>query len=724
VRKTDGLLKLIGLCVLAGVLVAGVLFPVVGTAGVVSNKASETVDKTSSDLADIPPPLVTTVTDSAGNPIATLYDQYRLPVAANQINEAMQWALVSIEDRRFYDHQGVDWKGTLRAAVSNGGGGNTQGASTLTQQYVKNYLINIVYRNDKIGQQKAQEQSIARKLKEARIAIQLETKMSKAQVLAGYLNIVEFSRQIYGVGAAAQAYFNTTPEKLTVPQAALLAGLVNNPTVFDPWNHPDRATQRRNLVLDRMVDNQKLAPADAARFKAEPLGVVADGPQKPAANCIGAGAEAGFFCQYAEDYLLKAGIPKDDLYAGGYTIRTTLDQKANHEAKVSAEAQVDKTQPNVANTLSLVRPGKNRHEVVALAANRDYGTEAAKGQTVYALPSGVYNTGGAGSTYKIFTTAAALNQGVAGIYSSIEVPPSYTSRVFTGGARTCPSTGYPLNSNWYCVGNAGDYSGFGGSTSIQQALASSPNTAFVSLEDKIGSTAPGIEMASKLGMRETMASNVGGGTVDPKSGDSSVNQSQAQAYGPRPGWPGTGAFTLGFSPLSGLELGNVAATILSGGVWCPPTPIASVTDRTGRPIPVKEAACEQAVPEGLANTLAVALSKDDQGGGTSAVAAKAVGWNRPMIGKTGTTNDNISATFVGGIPQMAGAAMTFKFGGGGQGGICDNGPGNVRLCSTGTIFGGKAPARTWFGAMKNIMAGAPTVDLSQGDPRYMGGPAR
>jgi hypothetical protein len=366
VRKTDGLLKLIGLCVLAGVLVAGVLFPVVGTAGVVSNKASETVDKTSSDLADIPPPLVTTVTDSAGNPIATLYDQYRLPVAANQINEAMQWALVSIEDRRFYDHQGVDWKGTLRAAVSNGGGGNTQGASTLTQQYVKNYLINIVYRNDKIGQQKAQEQSIARKLKEARIAIQLETKMSKAQVLAGYLNIVEFSRQIYGVGAAAQAYFNTTPEKLTVPQAALLAGLVNNPTVFDPWNHPDRATQRRNLVLDRMVDNQKLAPADAARFKAEPLGVVADGPQKPAANCIGAGAEAGFFCQYAEDYLLKAGIPKDDLYAGGYTIRTTLDQKANHEAKVSAEAQVDKTQPNVANTLSLVRPGKNRHEVVAL----------------------------------------------------------------------------------------------------------------------------------------------------------------------------------------------------------------------------------------------------------------------------------------------------------------------------------------------------------------------
>jgi membrane peptidoglycan carboxypeptidase len=167
----------------------------------------------------------------------------------------------------------------------------------------------------------------------------------------------------------------------------------------------------------------------------------------------------------------------------------------------------------------------------------------------------------------------------------------------------------------------------------------------------------------------------------------------------------------------------VAATILSGGVWCPPTPIASVTDRGGQPVPVREVACEQVVPEGLANTLAVGLSKDDQGGGTSAVAAKAVGWDRPIIGKTGTTNDNVSATFVGGTPQLAGAAMTFKFGGG-QGGICDSGPGNVRLCGSGNIFGGKAPARTWFGAMKNIMDGVPPRDLPQADPQYMGGPQR
>ncbi len=724
-RKADGLFKLIGLCLLAGVLVAGMLFPIVGAAGVMSNQASETVEKTSSDLADIPPPLVTTVTDNAGKPIATLYNQYRLPVTENQINDAMQWALVSVEDKRFYEHHGVDWQGTLRAAVSNGTGGDTQGASTLTQQLVKNYLINVVYREDPVGQKKAQEQSIARKLKEARISIQLETKLTKKQILTQYLNIIEFSRQIYGVGAAAHAYFNTTPEKLTVPQAALLAGLVNNPVTNDPWKRPANATARRNLVLDRMVANQKLAKADAERFKAEPLGVVPNIPDKPAANCIGAGAEAGFFCQYVEDYLLKSGMTKDDLYSGGYTIKTTLDERANHEAKISAETQVSKTQPYIANTLSLIKPGKDRHEVVALAANRDYGGDAAAGQTTYTLPAGVYNTGGAGSTFKIFTSAAILDKGIAGIYSPVDMPDSYTSHVFwtnKGGCSTTP-TGKPA-SYWYCVGNAGDYSKAAANATLQTALATSPNTTFVGLEDKLGSTGPAIDMASRLGLRETMASNIGGGTVDPKSEDRNKNKSQAETYGPTGNNPGYGAFTLGFSPVSGLEMANVAATLLSGGVWCPPTPIAGVTDRNGKPIPVKEAPCDQAVPEGLANTLAVGMSKDDQPGGTSAAAARAVGWDRPLIGKTGTTQANVSAAFVAGTPQLAGAAMTFKFGGG-QGGICDAQVVNqVHLCGSGNIFGGRAPARTWFGAMKNIMDGQPVEQLPQPDPKYMGGGAR
>ncbi len=704
---------LVWLCSLAGVIVAGALFPVVGAVGLVSVRADESVDRVSARLAEAPPPLVTTVTDSTGGQIATLYAQYRLPLAVSDVSDAMRWALVSVEDKRFYQHRGVDLKGILRAAVSTGSGGATQGASTLTQQYVKNYLINVVYRNDKAGQAKAREASIARKLKEARVAVQIETKMSKEQILAAYLNVVEFPRQVYGVAAAARAFFDTDPKNLSVAQAALLAGLVNNPSVFDPWNHPRKATERRNLVLDRMVENRKLGAADAARIKTEPLGVVPGGPVKPAANCIGAGRENGFFCQYVEDYLLtKAGMNKDDLYTGGYTVRTTMDQRANYLAKAAAEQQVKKTQKNVANTLSLVKPGKDRHEVVALAANRDYGNDAPAGQTVYALPSGIWNTGGAGSSYKIFTAAAALRQGVAGIYSTIDTPGFYTSPVFGSNNPRCAKIGRGTYA--YCLGNAGDH--YPGSMTLQTALATSPNTGFVILEEKTG-MGPVVEMAGKLGMRETMAANLAGRAPDPAAKNPRVSMPQSRFFGPKDGSPGEGSFTLGVSPLSGLELANVAATILSGGRWCPPTPIGRISNRDGAPRQLREQACEQVLEPGLANTLAVGMSKDDQAGGTSAAAAAASGWTRPMIGKTGTTQNNASATFVGGTPQLAGAAMVFRPQGG-NGGLCDGGPGNVYACDKGTMFGGKTPARTFYTAMNAILDGQPSLALPPADPRY------
>ncbi|MBK1783282.1 transglycosylase domain-containing protein [Prauserella cavernicola] len=715
-RMRDGLFKMLGLCLLAGVLVAGILFPVVGAAGVISNEASDTVEDMSAELADDPPPMVTTVTDREGAPIATLYSQYRVPAAPDQISEAMKWALISVEDRRFYEHHGVDWKGTLRAAISNTSGGDTQGASTLTQQYVKNYLINVTYRNDDLGQQRAQEATIARKLKEARVAINLETKMSKEEILAGYLNVVEFSRQIYGVGGAAQAYFGTTPDKLTVAQGALLAGMVNNPVVYDPWNNPEKATERRNFVLDKMVENRKVSEEDAERIKGEPLGVVPDGPEKPAANCVGAGPEHGFFCQYVEDYLLEHGMTEDQLYTGGYTIRTTLDRNANHLAKQSAEEQVGKMEENVANTLSLVKPGKDRHEVVALAANRDYGPDATAGQTEYALPSDVANVTGAGSSYKVFTAAAAMDQGKVGIYDTVQSPSSYVSRVFSGSPEPCPFIA-PYTRG-YCLTNASE--GGSGTMSLQTALQTSPNTAFVILEEQAGMKAV-VDMASRLGLRKTMASNAAnGGPVDPDAESIQVRQNQKEFFGPSENSPGKGAFTLGVSPTSGLELANVAATIMSGGVWCPPTPIAEITDRDGTPVGLQEEQpCEQAVPEGLANTLAVGMSKDDLPGGTAAAAAADVGWDRPMIGKTGTTQTNGSAAFLGATPQMAGAAMVFRPDLP-NGGLYDAGPGNVSAVGgeSGNMFGGKTPARTWFGAMTKILEGQEKLPLPPSDPRY------
>jgi membrane peptidoglycan carboxypeptidase len=714
-RTRGSLFRIFGLCLLAGVLVAGTLLPVAAVAGMAANQASETVESLSAELADEPPPLVTTITDRKGSPIATLYDQYRIPTTPDQISDAMKWALISVEDRRFYEHHGVDWKGTVRAALNNTSGGDTQGASTLTQQYVKNYLINVVYRNDKEGQQRAQESSITRKLAEARIAIQLETTMSKEEILTGYLNVVEFSRQVYGVGAAAKSYFGTTSDKLTVAQGALLAGMANNPSVYDPWSNPERALDRRNFVVDKMVENKKLSKSDAEKVKAEPLGVLPDGPDKPAANCVGAGPENGFFCQYVEDYLIEHGMDKDDLYTGGYTIRTTLDRDANHAAKTSAERQVSKTEENVANTLSLVKPGKDRHEVVALAANRDYGPDASKGQTEFSLPSAISNVTGAGSSYKIFTAAAAMEKGVAGIQDTIQSPESHVSDVFVGGGDQCPTVAQGTRA--YCLTNASE--GGSGSMTLQTALQTSPNTAFVILEEKTGMQAV-VDMANRLGMRKTMASNAAtGAKPDPKGDTADERQSQLKFFGPSENSAGKGSFTLGVSPTSGLELANVAATILSGGVWCPPTPLRDVSDRNGKPYNIKEEQCEQAVPEGLANTLAVGMSKDDLPGGTAYQAAREVGWNRPMIGKTGTTQVNGSAAFVGGTPQMAGAAMVFRpdtpFGG-----LRDGGPGNVTAVSSesGNMFGGKTPARTWFGAMSKILEGQETLPLPQVDPKY------
>jgi membrane peptidoglycan carboxypeptidase len=713
VRVGDSLLKLLGLCLLAGVLVAGMLFPVVGALGVVSNRASDAIDSVSADLVATDPALMTTVADANGKPIAYLYDQYRRPVTADQISPTMKAALISIEDRRFYEHNGVDWRGTMRAAVTNQTTGDVQGASTLTQQYVKNYLINVVYRGSepekKLEQKKAQEQTITRKLREARIAIQLEQKMTKDEILTGYLNIVEFAYQVYGVGAAAESYFHTTPDKLTVAQAALLAGMVNNPSFFNPWVRPKETLERRNLVITKMLENQKVTPEAADAAKKEPLGILPQ-PDKPAANCVGAGPEYGFFCQYVEDYLIKLGFARDRLYSGGYFIKTSFDANATSIAKRAAENQAPKNLDGIANTMAIIKPGKDRHQVVALVANRDYGLNKDAGQTQYGLPSNISNMFGAGSVYKIFTSAAYLEKG-GGINNVIPAPKHFVSTVFKGGAPDCPSAG--RGEKWYCV----DGGSSNGSLTLQDALATSPNTAFVMLEEQVGMD-PVVDMASRLGLRETMASNTSGRPPDP-NGKGEARISQSEHFKSKPGNPGNASFTLSPAPVSTLELANVGATIMSGGVWCPPSPIVEVLDRDGKKIDVPEQPCEQAVPEGLANSLAVGLGKDHTSG-TAAAAAGAFKWTRPMIGKTGTTQQHKSAAFVGATPQLAAAVMVFDDSRNPQG-ICDGDP--PRRCGAkgGNVFGGKIPARTWFETMTQVMNGWEVQQLPQGDPRYMNG---
>ncbi|QNG55481.1 penicillin-binding protein [Pseudonocardia petroleophila] len=687
---------LLGLCLLAGIVTAGIAFPAAIGLGLVANDASDSVGSVSTEVLDQPLPQTSIVTDNAGNTIAQLFvpDQNRRSVTSDEISPAMKAAIVAVEDRRFYQHQGVDWQGTVRAVVTNSVSGSIeQGASTLTQQYVKNYLLYVDAQTE-TERLKATEQTPARKLKEAQIALQLEQSLSKDEILTRYLNIVPFGNGAAGIASAARTYFGVTPADLTVPQAALLAGMVRSTTATDPVQNPQAALDRRNLVIQQMLEQQMIDQTQADAALAQPLGI--SSPLNTQANgCIGAGP-AGFFCQYVQEYLTEAGFSTEQLRRGGYTIQTTLDRTVLDAMQASLTAEVPPDQPNVANVMATVRPGTDRHEVLAMGSSRVYGLDGDALETSYGLPY-IPVPLGAGSVYKTFTAATALEKGL-GINYQLSVPPSgYASPIYVdGGGRPLP------------VQNSGNYAE---RLSLSDALAQSPNTAFVKLMEFTG-VPDVVDMAVRLGMRSLATERF----VDPNTGlptDRSiaeVTKAQRQA-----------SFTLGVSPTSVLELSNVGATLASGGMWCPPTPIASITDSLGNPVPVTEAPCEQVVEPGLANAMMTAMSKDDLPGGTAGAAARQVGWDRPMAGKTGTTQDHKSAAFLGYLPTISGAVITYD-NDNRPDQLCD-GAGAPFACRSGNIFGGKTPAETWFGTMTPLLEGQPVDPLPPVDERYLEGGA-
>jgi membrane peptidoglycan carboxypeptidase len=480
-----------------------------------------------------------------------------------------------------------------------------------------------------------------------------------------------------------------------VPQAALLAGMVNSTSAFDPVTNPQAATERRNLVIHQMRDQQMIDEAQADAALATPLGVANPLNTQPN-GCIGAG-DAGFFCKYVVEYLTEAGFSLEQLNRGGYNIKSTLDRNVLERMKASLDAEVPAKQPNVANVMSVVQPGTEKHRVLGMASSRTFGLDADEQETSYGLPYEPVNLG-AGSVFKVFTAATALEKGL-GINYQLAVPPSgYASPIYIDGA------GRPLP-----VRNSSD--NLPERMSLTDALAQSPNTAFIKLEEFTG-VPPVVDMAVRLGMRSLATTPF----VDPRTGrptDRSIAEvTKAQNLA---------SFTLGVSPTSVLELANVGATLASAGKWCPPTPIESITDAAGNPVQVTEAPCEQAVEPGLANAMFNALGKDDLPGGTAAGAAGQAGWNRPMAGKTGTTQQHKSAAFLGFVPQLAGAVITFDNSRSPRP-LCD-GAGSPFPCRSGNIFGGKTPAETWFGAMKPLVDPLPVLALPGVEERFLEGGA-
>ncbi|AWB81076.1 penicillin-binding protein [Corynebacterium yudongzhengii] len=685
--RSSSLLRILIATVVAGLLIALALAPVAGISGAAVQRTNETMQSNLADMTAEELPGVTTINDRTGTLIAHVYDQRRHPVSGDQISQAMKDAIVAIEDRRFYEHEGVDFQGFARAMVTNlMAGGVEEGASTINQQYVKNYLLHVAADSTE-AQAAATEQSIPRKLREMRMAAQLDKELTKDEVLTRYLNVVPFGNHAYGVEAAARTYFGIPASDLSVPQAAMLAGMVQSSEYLNPYTNTDAVIERRNTVLQAMVEYGAISQEDADAWAAEPLGVL-ESPALLGNGCIAAG-DRGFFCDYVINYLEAKGISEEQILNDELTITTTLDPTAQDAAHDTVTSMVDPAQPGVAEVLNVVEPGTDSRPIRAMTSSRNYGLDLEAGETYLPQPTSLVGNG-AGSVFKIFTAAAAMEAG-RGLNDVLPVPERYEAQgLGAGGAANCPA-------NTYCVENAGTYQD---QMTLEEALAYSPNTTFVMLIDEVGVPAV-VDMSVKLGLRSYEA---------PQSynEDYSIADYFKKAN--------LGSYTLGPTAVNALELSNVGATLSSQGRWCEPNPIATVETRDGEELHLERPECEQVVEPELANALSQAMVSDVTEG-TARNAAQATGFGDVAAAKTGTTESNQSSAFLGFNNAIAAAPYIFNDGTG-TSPLCTS---PVRQCGAGNLYGGQEPAQTYFTLHQRIpqaigagVAGGPAGNFREG----------
>ncbi len=433
-----------GTAVIAGVIGAAIAMPAVGGVAAITNTAINSFDSLPKSLADPVLPQRSTIRDSEGDRMAYFYEQNRVVVPGKEIAQVMKDAIVAIEDSRFYEHNGVDVQGTLRAFVTNQQSGSVQqGGSTITQQLVKMTLLNNAKNKDE--EKAATEQTFSRKAREASIALALEKQKSKERILSDYLNIAYFGSGAYGVEAAAQTYFSKSAKNLSLVEAATLAGTVQQPGAFDPKRNPNDSQTRRNDVLHRMLElgyitdkqYQKAVKTKVKRtvkFKSFPNGCTyADDP---------------YFCDFTLQYIRnESAFGKTKrariklLENGGLDITTTLDPGDQNASQNAIESYVPTGDySNKIAALSMVEPGTGR--IKAMAQNTRWGTKKEVGYSAFNFNvkkkyGGILGVQ-AGSTFKVFTLAAALDKGISP-YVNINAPGVATFY----GFRDCEGYGFP-----------------------------------------------------------------------------------------------------------------------------------------------------------------------------------------------------------------------------------------------------------------------------------------
>ena len=688
--------RLLAVSVGAGLLVAAVAVPVIGAVGVTARNAANTFNTLKvPTLGQIPSR--SEILDTSGHVIAYYYPDnlYRVPVSYNQIAPVMRNAIVAIEDSRFYLHGAFDLRGTVRAMAEDLNGSSIQGGSTLAQEYVKNALI--LTATTQQQQKAAIADTIGRKIRELKMAADVEHEMTKNQLLAALLNVAYYDNNAYGIQVAAERYFSVSAADLSLPQAALLAGLVRAPTAYDPFTNPAQAIGRRNTVLNRMAQVGYITQAQANAAGKLPLDL------HPSITALQEGctsksaASDAFFC----DYVLAA-MRVDPAYAkayaalktsGGLKIYTTLqpqDQRAAQDA-VNFVAPPDSGFYNPGRNVDaevLIQPGTGK--VRAIAVDRPYGTGPGRTTVDYAVGSRYDGGTGVqtGSSSKLFTLLTALNQGVPFGFTQNVVSPSTISGYFN--CKGQPAGSFTVHND---EGNTTKPETF----TLYNGTTQSINVFYAHLEQKVG-LCNVVKTAVSLGM--TFAN--GGSLLRP---DKALKQQDSADSNP--------SFTLGSEPVSPMSMAAAYATVAARGIYCSPVAINKILTSGGASLPVRSANCHRVLSTAVADAATYVLQ-----GVISSPAGTAAnrGIGVPAAGKTGTANGGFYAAFGGFTPRLTGYVSVFNpddpTGAGKMLGnnACYREVSGSQACP-GQMFGDNAPAATWQMTFLHAALGSPPASF-------------
>ena len=628
----------------AALLLAAAALPIVGITGVAVRDAANTFDTLQVGKLGAAP-VRSVLYDTEGKPIAYFYpyDVYRVPVAFDQIAPVMRNAIVAIEDDAFWSQGALDPRGTLRALVSTGSGTQLQGASTLAQQYVKNVKV-LQAGNNQVAAVQAYAPNLQRKIQQLRLAAAVEHELTPQQLLTSYLNVAYFDNHAYGIQVAAQTYFSKRASALTLPEAALLAGIVQSPTQYDPFAHKAAALQRRSEVLNRMWQLHYVPKSVALAAEKSPLGL------KPSATPVNVGCaspsvtRSAFFCDYVE-HVLKLQYPtvwSDIQNSGGLAIHTTLnmrDQLAADRAVNYVEPSNDTAvNPNHnADTEVLLQPGTG--DVRAIAVNRTYGSGPGQDDIDYAvnLQYGGDRPGvQTGSSSKIFTLITALKQGLPfGHTIKVENPETFAPFPTCDGRFAL--TDKP-------VANA--EAAFKGSEvwQLNEATVQSVNTYFYNLENQVG-LCNVVKTAVDMGMTRADGTSL-------MKYDRTLGGNGLPAYD-------YSSFTLGSVGVSPMSMAAAYASVAARGWYCSPRAITKIeVAATHQQLPVRPASCHRDMSQGVADAANYILQGVlNQPGGTATNHAIS---GLHEAGKTGTADNGYFAAFAGYTPTLASYTSVFN----------------------------------------------------------------